>query len=704
MIELKSQSHPCDMEQLVRLHFPMVYSTCFRITRDRHDAEDAAQVAFLALAADISAKREIRAPGPWLRQVATRAAIDICRRRKRRSAHESASSIDFAAPGASDPSQAADFAEIRPLLLSSLNKLPTKYRLPLILHYFGGLSHAELSKELACTRITLRVRMHRGHNMLRASLKEHGVDLTGGLLGLALSAAVQWQVSHSLVGGAVSAGLSTAPYGMPACIASPDLFASACCAAGHRFTTIKIALIISAIAGAGLAAGAPLLAKLREWQEFPILPSIQDLSPSFAPTFTAPVPSFSNAGSTPAAKPTLAAPIRPHDGEYAYAPASQSAYIHASPLVASISPPMTPRSAPRVAPSHSGQLPWVAPVDGTPQIATGSVHAQPPARIVSATEAQQPQNFQTRAARPRFARVTPPPGPQVNEIWNVITVPSASNSVWQDLQYASATEISGSGASVIVLPIGTSASVQSYSVEWVGERAQLNRIMADHYALSMTVATPVVVRRVIDNNGQIIARNTRISYGDTDIIRNTVENTGVNGWFAAQKGEISLPPIRLTSGEQWHNWGEDESDTSIDLINSMRIGLTATRDDSLSISLLAADHPAVPALPAGHHFVGIWKATGGASIIGDIDLTVRYDDTLLAAKGLDEQFIKLWYFRDGQWQRAIDAFGRDTDLNHVYGHVPASGFFGVSTPEPSSAAIAIIAGAAGLLRRSRRRK
>jgi len=43
-----------------------------------------------------------------------------------------------------------------------LDKLPAKYRLPLILHYFGGLKPEDMAKELGCKPSTLGVRLHRG--------------------------------------------------------------------------------------------------------------------------------------------------------------------------------------------------------------------------------------------------------------------------------------------------------------------------------------------------------------------------------------------------------------------------------------------------------------------------------------------------------------------------------------------------------------
>src|SRR5262245_19795496 len=60
---------------LVQLHGPMVYGVCRRIVGSHHDAEDAFQAAFLALAREAGsiARRETLAN--WLYRVAYRIAL-----------------------------------------------------------------------------------------------------------------------------------------------------------------------------------------------------------------------------------------------------------------------------------------------------------------------------------------------------------------------------------------------------------------------------------------------------------------------------------------------------------------------------------------------------------------------------------------------------------------------------------------------------
>ncbi len=60
----------------------------------------------------------------------------------------------------------SDQEELRQLISTELETLPAKYRLPLILHYFGGMSREEMSKELGIKPNTLGVRVFRGRELL----------------------------------------------------------------------------------------------------------------------------------------------------------------------------------------------------------------------------------------------------------------------------------------------------------------------------------------------------------------------------------------------------------------------------------------------------------------------------------------------------------------------------------------------------------
>src|SRR5438045_40449 len=66
---------------LVLRHQAAVRRVCRAVTLDDHDADDAAQDAFLSALDRIETYDRTRPIGPWLMRIATNAAIDLLRRR-----------------------------------------------------------------------------------------------------------------------------------------------------------------------------------------------------------------------------------------------------------------------------------------------------------------------------------------------------------------------------------------------------------------------------------------------------------------------------------------------------------------------------------------------------------------------------------------------------------------------------------------------
>jgi RNA polymerase sigma factor (sigma-70 family) len=186
--------------EIVRRYGAMVYAHCLRVTKNRHDAEDAAQAVFLTLASQRTAGRDIRMLGPWLQQVAYRVSLDMRRSRKRRVAREERMAwIRKADEPDLDPVDATDSLELGALLRQELDALPPKFRLPMILHYYGGMSREEMAEELKCKVSTLGVRLFRGRQMLAKRLAKRGVVLSTGVLAMALARAIKETVGGTMI-------------------------------------------------------------------------------------------------------------------------------------------------------------------------------------------------------------------------------------------------------------------------------------------------------------------------------------------------------------------------------------------------------------------------------------------------------------------------------------------------------------------------
>jgi RNA polymerase sigma factor (sigma-70 family) len=186
----------------VRRYAGMVFNVCLQILKDTHDAEDATQAVFLTLAVQAKTADGVKYIGPWLQRVAQRLSLDIKRSKTRRKAREErhgALTVARNGDNVPDHGHQIDMDEIKSVLRDELDKLPAKYRLPLILHYFGGLKPDDMAKELGCKSSTLGVRLHRGRKMLAESLASRGVVVSGSILALALAEMIQSTVSEHLI-------------------------------------------------------------------------------------------------------------------------------------------------------------------------------------------------------------------------------------------------------------------------------------------------------------------------------------------------------------------------------------------------------------------------------------------------------------------------------------------------------------------------
>src|SRR5688572_99295 len=216
------------------------------------------------------------------------------------------------------------------------------------------------------------------------------------------------------------------------------------------------------------------------------------------------------------------------------------------------------------------------------------------------------------------------------------------------------------------------------------------------------------------NNGKVIADGfgtaRALDFTSAASVSNVINNdgsaeSGGSGWFARRGGRLLLPPIPTRLGVDEYTWGEDETDESLDLINSVRVRMSGvTNPGEIRIALLALDRIDLPELPAGHNFIGAWSFDAGETEFGHVALTVRYDDLAASALGLDENVLKLWRYDDGQWQRINDdSFGRDIDQNLVWGRTNDLSYFAVSAPEPTCLG-AVVLGSWALMRRVRRNR
>ena len=160
-------------ETLLKRHGPMVLGVCRHVLRRDQDAEDAFQATFLVLARKAGTIHNREILGCWLYEVAYRTAI---RARQRRARSTPRMEIPEVAESHSGPENAASRNELRLLLRAEVDGLPAKYR-SLVLHtYMEGMSNEQVARLLGCPVGTVKGRLSRARDLLRARLSRRGWD------------------------------------------------------------------------------------------------------------------------------------------------------------------------------------------------------------------------------------------------------------------------------------------------------------------------------------------------------------------------------------------------------------------------------------------------------------------------------------------------------------------------------------------------
>jgi RNA polymerase sigma factor (sigma-70 family) len=190
-------------ELLVHRYAPLVLGLCRRVLRDVHAADDAFQATFLILARKAGTIRRPNFLGSWLYKVALRAALEAKSRDAQRRTHEwpagdlqgggtsddeatpTREKVAWAAaedPATADPAAEAAWHELQPVLDDELQRLPEKYRVPLILCCLQGMTNEEAAAQLSWPTGTVKGRLARARDLLRNRLDRRGVALSTGFL------------------------------------------------------------------------------------------------------------------------------------------------------------------------------------------------------------------------------------------------------------------------------------------------------------------------------------------------------------------------------------------------------------------------------------------------------------------------------------------------------------------------------------------
>lgn len=185
---------------LVRRHGVMVLGVCRRAVGDAHLAEDAFQATFLVLARNPAAAAGASSVAGWVFGVARRVALAARRSERRRGKRESEARPGCEPGGYAGP----DWDDLLRVLDEELAALPACYRDPLIACFLREQTQDEAARELGWSLSTLRRRLDRAKELLRARLTRRGATLALGLFAGVLAPSARAAVPAVAVGGSAS--------------------------------------------------------------------------------------------------------------------------------------------------------------------------------------------------------------------------------------------------------------------------------------------------------------------------------------------------------------------------------------------------------------------------------------------------------------------------------------------------------------------
>src|SRR5262249_45783013 len=116
---------------LLARHGPLVLGVCRQVLHDAHDAEDAFQATFLFLAPKAASIRRHNALAAWLHRVAFNMAHTARTSAALRRVHERQAGA-MSRANSSEPT-CDELSDWQPLLHEEVNRLPEKYRAPVVL-------------------------------------------------------------------------------------------------------------------------------------------------------------------------------------------------------------------------------------------------------------------------------------------------------------------------------------------------------------------------------------------------------------------------------------------------------------------------------------------------------------------------------------------------------------------------------------------
>jgi len=157
-------------DEVVREHADRVYRLAYRLTGNSHDAEDLTQETFIRVFRSLASYKPGTFEG-WLHRITTNLFLDMVRRKSRLRMEGLPDDTERLAGDDPSPEEVWGETHLDPDLQAALDELDPTFRVAVVLCDVEGLSYEEIGATLGVKLGTVRSRIHRGRQALRASLE-----------------------------------------------------------------------------------------------------------------------------------------------------------------------------------------------------------------------------------------------------------------------------------------------------------------------------------------------------------------------------------------------------------------------------------------------------------------------------------------------------------------------------------------------------
>ncbi|MEW6008009.1 MAG: sigma-70 family RNA polymerase sigma factor [bacterium] len=163
------------MEGLIIKYQKQVYSIAFRMLNNIEDAKDMVQETFLRAIKGIKSFNKKASFKTWLYRIAINTSLNHLKERR----HKDIGLNEEIAESKNDTLSEIIEDERWKYIKSSLERLPERQRLALILRLYEGLSCKEAAEAMKCSEGALKAHYHQAIRKIRGFLRKNGYEIKG---------------------------------------------------------------------------------------------------------------------------------------------------------------------------------------------------------------------------------------------------------------------------------------------------------------------------------------------------------------------------------------------------------------------------------------------------------------------------------------------------------------------------------------------